>query len=106
MACIRWHIGQEKNRSNHIIQNKKRIKNFEQIIQVNATNSNEICLEKIISNIEFHDMDNDYNNNLNQFEEENKIQTIANIDNFNTNDQITCNEAIIESYIQATRIIM
>ncbi|CAG8742699.1 24159_t:CDS:1, partial [Gigaspora margarita] len=45
-----------KNRSNRIIQNKKRINNFEQIIQINATNSNETCLEKIISNVEFHDM--------------------------------------------------
>ncbi|KAF0561625.1 hypothetical protein F8M41_022539 [Gigaspora margarita] len=54
---------------------------------VNATNSNETCLEEIVSNIEFDDMDNS-DNNLEQFEEENVMQTIANIDNFNTNDQM------------------
>ncbi|RIB09058.1 hypothetical protein C2G38_2209898 [Gigaspora rosea] len=58
MACIRWHI-------------------------VNVTNSNETsnetCLEEIISNVEFDDMENSYNK-LEQFEEENIMQTIANID--------------------------
>ncbi|CAG8624176.1 30071_t:CDS:1, partial [Gigaspora margarita] len=77
---------QEKNRSNHIIQNKKRKNNFEQIIQVNAIYSNETCLEEIIFNVEFDD-----NYKLEQFEEENIMQTIANIDNFNVNDQITYN---------------
>ncbi|CAG8615907.1 18565_t:CDS:2 [Gigaspora margarita] len=55
MACIRWHIGQEKNLSN------------------------------------FDDMDNS-DNKSEPFEEENIMQTIANIDNFNTNDQITYNK--------------
>ncbi|CAG8636654.1 13948_t:CDS:2, partial [Dentiscutata heterogama] len=67
MTCIWWHIAQEKNRSNHI-QNKN-INNFEQIVQINAPNSNERCHDKIISNIEFNDMDNS-NNNLEQFEKE------------------------------------
>ncbi|CAG8813838.1 31430_t:CDS:1, partial [Gigaspora margarita] len=31
------------------------------IIQVNATNSNETCLEKSILNVEFDDMDNNDN---------------------------------------------
>ncbi|CAG8686800.1 2072_t:CDS:2, partial [Dentiscutata heterogama] len=90
---------QEKNCSNHI-QNKN-INNFKQIVQINTPNSNEICYDKIISNIEFNDIDN-INNNLKQFEEEDVIQMIANINNFNTNDQIIYNEVIIESSIQAT----
>ncbi|CAG8717234.1 20181_t:CDS:2 [Gigaspora margarita] len=78
------------------------INNFEQIIQINATNSNEACIEEIISNVEFDDIDN----NIEQFEEESIMQTIANFDNFNTNDQITYNKTMIESSIQAIIIIM
>ena len=84
----------------YVLKNKN-INNFEQIVQINAPNSNEICHDEIISNIEFNDMDNS-NNNLEQFEEEDVMQTIANIDNFNTNNQIIYNEVIIESSIQAT----
>ncbi|KAF0500216.1 hypothetical protein F8M41_020343 [Gigaspora margarita] len=88
MACIHaYQILSRKKRSNHIIQNKKRKNNFEQIIQVNAIYSNETCLEEIIFNVEFDD-----NYKLEQFEEENIMQTIANIDNFNVNDQITYNK--------------
>ncbi|CAG8853435.1 23681_t:CDS:1, partial [Gigaspora margarita] len=54
--------------------------------------SNEACLEEIISNIEFDDMDNS-DNKLVQFEE-NIMQTIANIDNFNANDQIIYNKQL------------
>ncbi|CAG8771356.1 23869_t:CDS:2 [Gigaspora margarita] len=64
-------------------------------IRLNAINSNETsnetCLEEIISNVKFDDMDYS-DNKLEQFEEENLMQTIANIDNFNTNDQITYNK--------------
>ncbi|CAG8492724.1 32038_t:CDS:2 [Gigaspora margarita] len=38
-------------------------------------------------------------NKLEQFEEDNIMQTITNIDNFNTNDQITLYKAIIEPSI-------
>ncbi|RIB00686.1 hypothetical protein C2G38_2233407 [Gigaspora rosea] len=57
----------------------------------NAINSNETCLEEIISSVEFDDMDNS-DNKLEYFEEENIMQTIANIDNFNVNFQITYNK--------------
>ncbi|CAG8585369.1 5312_t:CDS:1, partial [Scutellospora calospora] len=54
----------------------------------------------IISNVKSDDMNNS-DNNLNQFEKENVMQIIANIDNFSTNDQIIYNKAIIKSSIQA-----
>ncbi|RIB27928.1 hypothetical protein C2G38_2159322 [Gigaspora rosea] len=62
-------------------------------------------LKKIIFNVEFDDTDNS-DNNLKQFEEENIMQTIANIDNFNSNDLVAYNEAIIETSIQATIMFM
>ncbi|CAG8508176.1 2890_t:CDS:2, partial [Dentiscutata heterogama] len=77
------------------LQNEK-TDSFEQSVQVNRTNSD----EENISDVEFDDVDND--NVLEQSDEENIMQTIENINNFNVNDQITFSNAMIESSIQNT----
>ncbi|CAG8745318.1 3192_t:CDS:2, partial [Cetraspora pellucida] len=86
------------NRDNYLVENpnEKETDSFEQSVQVNRMNFD----EENISNFEFDDVDND--DVLEQSDEENIMQTIENIDNFNVNDQITFSDAMIKSSIQNT----
>ncbi|CAG8455584.1 2779_t:CDS:2 [Cetraspora pellucida] len=90
---IQWHIVQKRNDTRHIVQNKEN--RLDQIVQTNTANSNET-----ISNIEFDDMKNN-DDNLEEQLKEIVMQMTENINNFNTDDQIIYNEAVIESFIQA-----
>ncbi|CAG8504171.1 7532_t:CDS:2, partial [Dentiscutata heterogama] len=92
----------ERNNLHHIVYNKEN--RLDQIIQVNTANSNKASLENTVPNVEFDDMENN-DDNLEEQSEENIMQTIENIDNFNTNDQIVYNEAVIKSSVQATHSI-